>query len=419
MKTRILITGLAFVSAISFGQKKEIKKAEKAVKSNEYNEALASLTEAEALLGSADNETKAQFYAVKGQALLGSAGTDGAKLMASAEAFTSALSMDPKMEAELSVPLQNLRAALINGAIKDQNAEQYKMATDKLYTSYLVSKDPSDLYFAAGNSVNGKDYEKAIKYYQMLLDANYTGETEEFVATNKETGEVEPFETENVRNMAVKSGEYIKPEKRVTESRKGEILRNMTLIYIEQGDSEKATALMKTARAENPNDVYLMRADADMSYKMGDIPRYNELMEKIVASDPENPEIYFNLGVGSAEIGNNEKAIEYYEKSLEINPDYEAALINLAVLKLAGETKLVEEMNKLGNSSADNKKYDELKEQRKEIYVSTMPYLEKALQLNPKNAEVVRTLMNIYGQLGEDAKQKEMKAKLDILAPKE
>src|SRR5690606_12478561 len=119
--------------------------------------------------------------------------------------------------------------------------------------------------------VNGKDYETALKHYQSLLDMGYTGETEEFVATDKESGEVVVFDNENTRNIAVKSGQYIKPEKRVTESRKGEILRNMTLIYIEQGDTEKATSLMKTARAENPNDVYLMRADADMSYKMGDI----------------------------------------------------------------------------------------------------------------------------------------------------
>ena len=189
----------------------------------------------------------------------------------------------------------------------------------------------------------------------------------------------------------------------------------MTLIYIEQGNNEKATALMETARAENPNDVYLMRADADMSYKMGNIARYNELMGKIVASDPENPEIYFNLGVGSAEIGNKEKAIEYYEKALELNPDYEAALINIAVLKLSGEDKMVEEMNSLGNSRADNQKYDELKEKRNALYTETLPYLEKALKLKPDSKEVVRTLMNIYGQLAEDAKYNEMKAKLEAL----
>ncbi|MCB0451484.1 MAG: tetratricopeptide repeat protein [Aequorivita sp.] len=415
MKTRILITGLAFVSAISFGQKKEIKKAEKAIQSNKYSEALTYLSEAEPMLGSADNDLKAQFYAAKGEALLGSGGSDYTKLKKAAEAFTTALEMDPKIETQLSVPLQNLRAALINSAVKDQGAGQYKMATDKLYTSYTVSKDPSDLYFAASNAVNGKDYDAAIKYYQMALDSGYTGETSEFVATNKETGEVEAFESENIRNIAVKSGQFIKPEKRVTESRKGEILRNMTLIYIEQGNNEKATALMETARAENPNDVYLMRADADMSYKMGNIARYNELMGKIVASDPENPEIYFNLGVGSAEIGNNEKAIEYYEKALELNPDYEAALINIAVLKLSGEDKMVEEMNSLGNSRADNQKYDELKEKRNALYTETLPYLEKALKLKPDSKEVVRTLMNIYGQLAEDAKYNEMKAKLEAL----
>lgn len=418
MKTRILITGLAFVSAISFGQKREIKKAEKAIKSNEYNEAITYINEAEALLGSADNETKANFYAVKGEALLGAAGTDGVKLKAAAEAFNTALTTDPTIESQLSDQLQNLRAALINGAVKDQNTQQYEQATEKLYLSYTVSKDPSDLYFAASNAVNGKDYEAALKYYQILLDLGYTGETEEFVATDKETGEVIPFENENVRNIAVKSGQYIKPEKRATESRKGEILRNMTLIYIEQGDTEKATSLMKTARAENPNDVFLMRADADMSYKMGDVARYNELMEKIVATDPENPEIYFNLGVGSAELGNTEKAVEYYKKALEFKPDYEAALINLSVAKLSGEDKLVEQMNALGNSAADNKKYDELKEKRKQIYSETLPYLSKALELDPENREVVRTLMNIYSQLGEDAKQKEMKAKLEALEAK-
>ncbi|CAM3407620.1 tetratricopeptide repeat protein [Aequorivita lipolytica] len=418
MKTRILITGLAFVSAISFGQKKEIKKAEKALKSNEYSEALSYLNEAEPMLGAADDEMKAQFYAARGEALLGSGGTDYTKLKGAAEAFSEALKLDPKMEAQLSAPLQNLRAGLINGAIKDQNAGQYKMATDKLYTSYMVSKDPSDLYFAAGNAVNGKDYDTSLEYYQMLLDTGYTGETQEFVATRKETGEVEPFDTENLRNIAVKSGEFIKPEIRVTESRKGEILRNMTLIYIEQGNNEKATSLMKAARAENPDDIYLMRADADMSYKMDDVERYNELMEKIVASDPENPEIYFNLGVGSAEIGNTDKAIGYYKKALELDPNYEAALINVAVLKLSKEDKLVEQMNSLGNSRADNQKYDELKQQRNDVYKETMPYLEKALQLNPNNPEVMRTLMNIYGQLAEDAKFKEMKAKLDALETK-
>ncbi len=418
MKTRILITGFALMTAISFGQKKEIRKAEKALKSYNYSEALNYINEAEGMLDNADTSLKAQFYATKGEVLLGNAGQDYNKLKAAADAFEKAISLDAKKKLELEASIQNLRASLINGAIKDQNAGDYLQAADRLYTSYMIANDPSDLYFAAGNAVNGKDYDLALKYYQMLLDANYTGEIEEYVATRKETGEVEAFENENLRNIALKTGEFIKPEIRVTESRKGEILRNMTLIYIEKGDNEKAIALMKQARAENPDDVYLMRADADMSYKMGDIARYNELMNKIVATDPDNPEIYFNLGVGSAEIGQKEKALEYYKKALELRPNYEAALINIAVLKLSAEDKLVEEMNSLGNTRADNARYDELKKQREKIYTETLPYLERAYQLNPNNPDVVRTMMNIYGQLAEDSKYQEMKSKLDSLESK-
>ena len=184
---------------------------------------------------------------------------------------------------------------------------------------------------------------------------------------------------------------------------------------MEKGDNDKAQELIKTARAESPDDVYLMRAEADMSYKTGDIKKYNMLMNKIVASDPDNPEIYFNLGVGSAEVGEMEKAIEYYKKALELRPDYEVALINLAVAKLSAEDKLVEEMNNLGSSAADNKKYDQLKDKRQQIYQETVPYLEEAFKLNPSNPDVVRTLMNIYGQLGIDAKFNDMKTKLEVL----
>src|SRR5690606_6361629 len=138
MKTRILIASLALVSAMSFGQKKEIKKAEKSLKSNNYAEALNYVNEAESLLGGADNIVKSEFYAVKGQAILGSAGQDYVKLKSAADAFTQAISLNDKIRPSIEPALQNLRAALVNGAIKDQSAEKFADAADKLYTSYMV-----------------------------------------------------------------------------------------------------------------------------------------------------------------------------------------------------------------------------------------------------------------------------------------
>ena len=69
MKKVIIAAGLLMVTAVSFGQKKEIKKAEKALKSADYAEVMTQLNAAEALISGADSEQKASFYTIKGIAL--------------------------------------------------------------------------------------------------------------------------------------------------------------------------------------------------------------------------------------------------------------------------------------------------------------------------------------------------------------
>lgn len=114
-------------------------------------------------------------------------------------------------------------------------------------------------------------------------------------------------------------------------------------------------------------------------------------------------------------MGEKEDAITYYERAIELDPKKESPMINLAILKLSAEEPLIEEMNSLGMSAADNRRYEELKAQREDIYRDVVPLLERANKINPKNIEVIRTLMNIYGQLGDDAKVEEMRAKLSAL----
>jgi hypothetical protein len=84
----------------------------------------------------------------------------------------------------------------------------------------------------------------------------------------------------------------------------------------------------------------------------------------------------------------------------------------MAVIILSGEEKIVEEMNGLGMSAADNKRYDELKEERTELYTSAIPFLEKSLELKSGNLSAAQTLMNIYSAIGETDKYKAMKEKV-------
>ena len=65
----------------------------------------------------------------------------------------------------------------------------------------------------------------------------------------------------------------------------------------------------------------------------------------IIATDPTNAELRYNLGVGFAKNGEADKALEQYKKALELDPNYAAAQINIAAIKLGQEGVLVEEMN--------------------------------------------------------------------------
>lgn len=406
------------ITTVSFGQKKELKKAEKAIKSGDFTEAMTQLSAAEALLGDADDAQKSKFYAVKGMALSKSAKNDFSKMKMAAEAYAKAAELAGKISPELDAGIAQLRTDLINSAVKDQKADNHSNASEKLFVSYNMTKrDTSDLYYAAGSAVNAKDMDNAIKYYKMLLDLGYNGSSTTYVATDKATGEVTPFGSKELRDISVRTGQYIKPDVQKEASKKGEILRNMTLIYIEQGKADEAKAILAKARQENPTDVSLIQAEANMAYQLKDYATYNKLMEEVVKSDPTNPELYFNLGVGATGNGDTDKAFSYYEKAIELKPDYRDAIMNYAILKLDAEKAIVEEMNGLGSSNADNARYDVLKEKRIAVYKDAAPYLEKALELDTaagtESTNVMKTLMSIYSQLGEDAKYKALKTKLE------
>lgn len=411
MKKNILSIGLSLITVVAIAQKKEVRDAGKAIEKGSYAEAKTLLTQAESMLGDANDNIKEDFYVFKGQAYLGTGeGTSIKDLMTASDAFKKANELGNAEAAAQG--LAGVTNSLIQSAIADQNAENYEMAAEKLYAGYQLNpKDTLYLYFAASNAVTAKNYDTALKYYEDLKDLGYTGIETEYVAINKATGEEESMPKAQ-RDIMIKTGEYINPEDRVAPSKVGEITKNIALIYIEQGREEDAISALEAAKEANPDDSSLMQTEADMYYRMGDKDKYKELMEQIVAQDPENPTLYYNLGVTAYEMGDSDAAIDYYKKALKYNPEMTEARLNIAAAILAKEASIVEEMNTLGMSKADTKKYDELAEKRKEIYRDALPYLEKVMENDPENLEAIRTAMNIYYQLGESEKADALQAKL-------
>ena len=79
------------------------------------------------------------------------------------------------------------------------------------------------------------------------------------------------------------------------------------------------------------------------------------------------------------------------------------------------EKEVIEQMNKLTTSKADQKKYDELTVVKKGKFEKSVPYFEKAHELNPTDAETIKALWEVYRQLRMNEKAMEMKKKLDAL----
>lgn len=414
MKTRILMITALVISTMTFAQKKEIKALEKAIKSGSYGEAKTLVSAAESLLSGMDEKTKEKFQLLKAQSFLGVDNTDITDLMKAGEAFTAL--KDTKFSAEAVTGLTNVAAAMVNSAVKDQNANKFAEAGKKLQEAFKFSGGNKDyLFFAASNFLNAKDYGKASTIFQGLLDDGYKGQREEFYAVNAATGEEKLFDNKQERDLLVLSKEFIKPTQRMSESRQETIVNYLIAMYSQEGKTDQALTLLDGALAKDPKNTKLLLTKANTFLKLKKMDMYKATVAKVLELDPNNAELTFNIGVSEDQLGNQAKAREYYEKAIALDPEYADAYNNIAAIILSKDQTLMDEMNSLGNSSADYDRYDTLKAQRKELYKKAKPFLEKTLAIKPKNIGVAKTLYNIHQQLGEDSKADAMKAKIDAL----
>jgi tetratricopeptide (TPR) repeat protein len=419
MKKLMTLVLLLAVASMSFAQKSELKAIEKALKNSNFGDAKSAVSAAEALLGNMDDKSKAKFYLLKAKSLYAEGKGSDLEIDEAIESIDQLKDLESKIgklkyttEAnEMSTSMFNLSFEKANNAFQNKNYKVAAQGFDKIYK--MSPKDTIYLYYAASAAVSDTDYDAALDYYSKLKNLGYTGISMNYYATNLESGIEESFVSKQTRDLSVKAKIHMDPRDVKTESKSAEIVKNIALIYVSQGEDEKALGAMADARAENPDDLGLLLSEANVYLKMGNKDKFQSLMEEAVAKDPNNAELLYNLGVLAAQGGNSEESINYYEKAISIDPTYVDAYNNLAVQILAGESGIVEEMNGLGTGSADNKKYEELKEERLQLYRDAIPYLEKALDLKNTNIEATRTLMSIYSALGETEKFKAMKVKFE------
>ena len=407
MKKLILFI-LLFTFSFSTAQKKELRNANKFFISGEYASAIDLLDSAKDLFDSSDDKIKAQAMLLYG------------KLHTTMEDFELAIKafdMSKNLGSSdqiLNPELRKLETAIITSAVGDNETEDFNAAAKKLKMVYELNTETNSeyLYYAASSAVNSLDYPLALEYYELLRDIKYEGIETKFYITEVSSGNEIEINDEVQFKLLQKSKEYSSPREEETDSKFPEIVKNIALIYKELGQNDKALAAIEAARSSNPDDVGLIITAANIYFELGNKEAFKVAMSQAIEKEPNNAVLYYNLGVVSAELGEKEVAISYYQTSIDLDPSNENSYLNLVALILEGEEDIVSEMNSLGTSRADNMKYDELKESRENLYKQTVPILKDLIDIN-NNIEAIRTLMNIYGTIGDNSGYMEMKNLLE------
>lgn len=430
------IVAALLISTASFAQKDEMKALKKIYDKEtptqkDIIDYRAEIAKAAPLMGNASASDKIYFDFYKSSAPIVEMSTAEAMAnpaaamkkirVADIKAFAASASAvleyektaDKKLyTADIKETVGFMKPMMLQYAVNLVEAKKPAEAAQVLYATYQLDKSDADnLYYAANYALEANDNETALKYFYELRDINYSGEGVAYYATSLTNDQEQSFATEADMNKMIALKTHIKPRKENKPSKRGEIYKTIALILVSQGKTDEAKTAIVKARTENPEDTSLMLTEADLYLKLNDMPNYKRIITEVLQKNPNDAVLTYNLGVVSLNAGQTEEAEKYFLRAIELDANSANSYINYAAIKLQNDQKLVDQMNKLGTSTADNKKYDAFKAERNKLFKNVLPYLEKAYKLQPDNESVADNLMSVYNYLEMKPQYEELKAK--------
>jgi tetratricopeptide (TPR) repeat protein len=140
-------------------------------------------------------------------------------------------------------------------------------------------------------------------------------------------------------------------------------------------------------------------------YRQKELSKAIQAYEKVIELDPNHVEAYNNLGIIYQEMGDLERALTTYRRTIEINPKYEKGLNNIGILfHMKGEDeKALEAFSKvLTFNPAHIESHINLGTlyKKKGLSEKAVDSYQKALAINPRHGETHYNLGLLYEQIG-------------------
>ena len=195
-----------------------------------------------------------------------------------------------------------------------------------------------------------------------------------------------------------------------------EIYKHLAACYNGLGNADQAMAMINAGLEKNPSDAGLILEKVNAYLKESRGAEAVADLVKLQELDPENAQLLFVLGTiygdeNNKDVYDTDKARQYYEQALAINPGYYDATYNIGVLYTTMANKYIEQANEItGFSKAEQEQYNNLIEQGNELLRTGLPYLKQAYDAQPSD-DVKNVLRSIYVKLNMMEEVKELDGK--------
>ena len=271
------------------------------------------------------------------------------------------------------------------------------MDTTSLYNAVLLSEQAGE---------QNADYlQKAIDGNEKLISMGYTGISWTVLDAASQQRVVAGSKAAADGIVAQQADKYSDPQP--TESATADIYKALVRLYKKTGQTEKYQEILSRGRAAYPSDDFFVKYELQDFLDAKDYDSAMKNLDLAIASDPENGLFYYVKGfIQSSEMDDNEGAMISFDKALELDPTNADAMYMKGFIYVDRANDITEEMNKLPLNAKT--KYKQKKEEQKTEFEMALPLFEKAFELKPSDADVIRALKEVYYKLDMPEKSMEM-----------
>jgi tetratricopeptide (TPR) repeat protein len=176
-----------------------------------------------------------------------------------------------------------------------------------------------------------------------------------------------------------------------------------------EGSKEQALQVIQQGRKRYPSENSLVIEELNMYLANGKDKEALESLNFAIQGDPTNKNLYFAKGSVLDKLGNKSEAATAYQKAIELDPGYFDPNYNLGAMYFNEAAEMANKANDLKS----NTEYEKAKKAYEAKFRQSQPYLEKALEINPKDMNTMISLKQLYARLNEMEKYEKVKKMME------